>query len=237
MVDIARFSVSLCSPARSRAGGACFGVGLSAYPAEAHVFDFEELVHSILGTFAAEAGFLHAAEGRDLGGNDSGVDADNSGLEGFRDTPNAGHVSSIEVSSQAEFRVIREGNCLRFRLEPEERRDWTEGFFARDGHLRCDAGENGRLKKAAAECMAMPADEYFCTFGLRVANVAFDFQHRRVVNQRSLRGARFTARRRLQRFHCYCELRGKRIVDAVMDQHTVGANASLAGIAVLRCNG
>src|SRR6266404_691083 len=175
MVDIARFSVSLCSPARSRAGGACFGVGLSAYPAEAHVFDFEELVHSILGTFAAEAGFLHAAEGRDLRRNDSGVDADNSILEGFRDTPNAGHVSPVEVSSQSEFRVIREGHRLRIRFEPEERRDRAESFFTCHGHLRRDAGENGRLKKAAAERMAMPADEYFGTFGLRVANVAFDF--------------------------------------------------------------
>src|SRR6266436_5898334 len=148
---------------------------LAGDTAEAHIFDFEELVHSVLGTFAAEAGFLHAAEGRDLRRNDSGVDADNSVLEGFRDTPNAGHVSPVEVSSQPEFRVIREGNRLRIRLEPEERRDWAEGFFARNGHLRRDAGENGRLKKAAAECMAMSADEYLGTFGLRVANMAFDF--------------------------------------------------------------
>src|SRR5882724_12571294 len=148
---------------------------LSRDAAEAHVFDFEKLVHSILGAFAAEAGFLHAAEGRDLGGNDSSVDADNSVLERFGDAPNAGHVSAVEVSSQSEFRVIREGHRLRFRLEPEERRDRAESFFARDGHLRRDAGENGRLKKAAAECMAMPADEYFCTFRLRVANMAFDF--------------------------------------------------------------
>src|SRR6266436_392902 len=148
---------------------------LAGDTAEAHIFDFEELVHSILGTFAAEAGFLHAAEGRDLRRNDSGVDADNSVLEGFRDTPNAGHVSPIEVSSQPEFRIIRESDSLRFRLEPEERRDRAEGFFARNGHLRRDASENGRLKKAAAECMAMSADEYFGAFGLRVANVAFDF--------------------------------------------------------------
>src|SRR5882724_12329786 len=144
---------------------------LSRDAAEAHIFDFEKLVHSILGTFAAEAGFLDAAEGRDLGRNDSGVDADNSVLERFRYAPNAGHVSPVEVSSQAEFRVIREGNGLRFRLELEERRDRAEGFFTRNGHLRCDAGENGRLKKAAAECMAMSADEYFCSFRLRVANM------------------------------------------------------------------
>src|SRR5216684_168989 len=213
------------------------GIGLTVYAAEAHIFDFEELVHSILGTFAAKAGFLHAAKGRDLRGNDSGVDADNSVLECFRDAPNAGDVSSVEVSSQPEFGVIREGHRLRIRLEPKERRDRAEGFFARDGHLRRDAGENGRLKKAAAECMAMSADEYFCTFGPRVANVAFDFQHRRVVNQRPLRGARFETWGRLQRFHGHRELRGKRIVDAVMDQNPVRANASLAGIAVLRCDG
>src|SRR6266852_7726087 len=121
---------------------------LSRDAAEAHIFDFEELVHSV--------------------------------FERFDDAPNAGHVSPVEVRSQPEFRVIREGNRLRIRLETEEGRDWTEGFFARDGHLRRDTGENGRLKKAAAERMAMPADEYFCTLGLRVANMAFDFQHRRV---------------------------------------------------------
>src|SRR5882762_4660302 len=156
-------------------GGLSPNVGLSAYTAEAHIFDFEKLVHSILGTFAAEAGFFHAAEGRDLRRDDSGVDADNSVLERFRDAPNAGDISPVEISSQPEFRVIREGNGLRIRLEAKERRDGAEGFFARHGHLRCDAGENGRLKKAAAECMAMSADEYFCAFGLRVANVAFDF--------------------------------------------------------------
>src|SRR5712671_3470154 len=134
---------------------------LSRDAAEAHIFDFEELVHSILGTFAAEAGFLHAAEGRDLGGNDSGVDADNSVFERFGDAPNAGHVSPVEVRSQPEFRVIREGNRLRIRLEPEERRDWTEGFFTRDGHLRRDAGKNGRLKKRPPSAWRCPPTSIF----------------------------------------------------------------------------
>src|SRR5207244_12529048 len=67
----------------------------------------------------------------------------------FGDAPNAGDVSPVEVSSQSEFRVVRQGNRLRIRFEPEERRDWAEGLFTRNGHLRRDAGKNGRLKKAA----------------------------------------------------------------------------------------
>src|SRR5580704_6951634 len=110
--------------------------------AETEIFDFEIFVHTVLRAFAPDTGFFYAAEGRDLRGNDSGIDTDDAVFEGFSDAPHAGNVTTVEISGQAKFGVVREGDGVGFRLEPEERRDGTEGFFARDKHLRRDAGKN-----------------------------------------------------------------------------------------------
>ena len=88
---------------------------LGRYSAEAHVFDFEEFVHAVLGAFAAEAGLLHAAEGRDLGGNDAGVDADDAVFESFGDAPDAGDVAAVEIGGQAEFGVVGQRDGFGFR--------------------------------------------------------------------------------------------------------------------------
>src|SRR6516162_7696470 len=45
--------------------------------AHAEVFDLEQLLDALFRAFAADAAFLHAAEGRDLGRDDALVDADN----------------------------------------------------------------------------------------------------------------------------------------------------------------
>src|SRR5206468_9827973 len=61
----------------------------SGDPAEAQVLDLEKLLEPVLRSFAPEARFLHAAERRDLGRDDAGVDADDAVLERFGDAPDA----------------------------------------------------------------------------------------------------------------------------------------------------
>src|SRR3546814_14233568 len=52
-----------------------------SHAAHAEVLHLEEFLDAVLGAFAADAGFLHAAEGRDLGGDEAGVDAGHAGLD------------------------------------------------------------------------------------------------------------------------------------------------------------
>jgi hypothetical protein len=42
-----------------------------------HVFDFQELFHAVVGTFAAMSGFLDSAKRCHLGGKQAGIDANN----------------------------------------------------------------------------------------------------------------------------------------------------------------
>jgi len=78
---------------RSRTPNPCFSTSASRLgsgdAAKAEVFDFEILVHTVFGAFAAEAGFLYPAEGGDFGGNEAGVDTDDAVFESFGDAPDA----------------------------------------------------------------------------------------------------------------------------------------------------
>ncbi|MEH2530454.1 hypothetical protein V1277_003175 [Bradyrhizobium sp. AZCC 1588] len=46
------------------------------HPGHHHVFDLDIFLHAVMRAFAPQAGLLDAAEGRDFGGNEPGVDAD-----------------------------------------------------------------------------------------------------------------------------------------------------------------
>src|SRR5439155_1566288 len=81
------------------------------------------------------------------------------------------------------------------------------------------------------------AEEDFRSFGLGVADVAFDFLNGGVVNERSLRGAGFEAGSGLQRFDGHGELGSENVVDGVLNQQAIRAHASLAGIAILGGDG
>src|SRR5678816_916772 len=74
---------------------------------EAEILDFEVLLDPVLRTLAAQSGFLDAAERRDLGGDEAGVDADDPGLEAFRGTPHAADVAPIEVRGEPELGIVR----------------------------------------------------------------------------------------------------------------------------------
>ena len=70
---------------------------LTVDAAHAEVFDFEEFLDAVFRAFAADAAFLHAAEGRDLGRDDAFVDADDAVFERFGDAPDAADVAAVEI--------------------------------------------------------------------------------------------------------------------------------------------
>src|SRR5438132_7229317 len=71
----------------------------SVTSAEAHaeVFQLSVVEDPVLRALAAGARLLDASEGRDLGGDDSGVEADDAVLERLRDAPRARQVARVEV--------------------------------------------------------------------------------------------------------------------------------------------
>ena len=77
-------------------------------PAIAEVLDLEPLVDPVLRALAADAGLLHAAERRDLGRDEAGVDADDAVVERLRDAPDAADVAAVEVRGEAVRRVVRD---------------------------------------------------------------------------------------------------------------------------------
>jgi CRP-like cAMP-binding protein len=66
------------------------------YTPPSSVFDLDMFFH-VMRTFAAQATFLNAAEGRDFGGDETGIDADHAGLQRFRDPPDPAEIARIEV--------------------------------------------------------------------------------------------------------------------------------------------
>src|SRR5688572_25747304 len=126
--------------------------------ADQQILDLEVFLDSVLGAFAAQARLLHAAEGRDLGREDSAVDADHAGLHRFRNTENAADVAAVEVSSEPEFGVVDHRDRFRVGLEAKQRRNGTERLFARHLHCLRDAGENRRLEEKTAELVALAAE-------------------------------------------------------------------------------
>src|SRR5580698_11021954 len=83
----------------------------------------------------------------------------------------------------------------------------------------------------------MPSDEYFCTLGLRVADVAFDLFDGRVVNQGTLRRTCIQSWRGLQLLYGSGQFFSKHAVNGVLHEQAVRADASLASVAVLRSDG
>src|SRR6516225_803106 len=73
---------------------------LAVDAAHAEVFDFEKLLDAVFRAFAADAAFLHAAEGGDLGRDDALVDADDAVFEGLGDPPDAADVAAVEIGGE-----------------------------------------------------------------------------------------------------------------------------------------
>src|SRR4029078_4445976 len=132
------------------------------------------LVDSVLRALAAEPRLLDAAERRDLGRDEPGVDADPPVLESFGPAPHASEVARIEVRREPELRGVGELDRLGIGPEADQRRDRPERFLAEDLRLLRDAGQHGRLEERAAERMALAAREDLRAVRRSVADVVLD---------------------------------------------------------------
>src|SRR3954452_7674672 len=110
---------------RVRARSSCWPATafLHVDAAHAEVFDFEEFLDAEMRAFAADAAFLHAAEGGYLGRDDALVDADDAVFEGLGDAPDAADVAAVEIGGEAELGVVRHLDRLGLGLEAVKRRN------------------------------------------------------------------------------------------------------------------
>src|SRR5260221_12193156 len=87
---------------------------------DAEVLDLEPLLDAVLRAFAADAGFLDAAERRDLGGDEARVDAVDAVLERLGEAPDAARVARVVVRGEPVRRVVRRTDRFLFGREPRE---------------------------------------------------------------------------------------------------------------------
>src|SRR5215813_12682053 len=113
-----------------RKGGPAWPPLRQSDSAHAQVFDLQEVLDAVLRAFAAEAGFLHAAEGRHLGGDDARVDADDAVLDLLGHAPDAADVPAVEIGGETKLGVVGEADGVLLGLETEEWRDRAEGLLA-----------------------------------------------------------------------------------------------------------
>ena len=133
--------------------------------------------------FAADARLLHAAERRDLGDDEAGVDADHAVLERFGDAPDAADVARVEVRREPELGAVRELDHLVVGREADQRRDRTERLLAEDLHLRRDVRSAPSARRSAAERVPLAADRDLRAAARRVGDVVLDLLDR--VRRRS----------------------------------------------------
>src|SRR6185312_11421229 len=200
--------------------------------AEAQILDLEELLDAVFRALAPEPAFLDAAEGRHFGRDDALVDADDAVFEGFGHPPHAIDVAAVEIGGEAEFRVVGHLDRLGLGLETEERRHRTESLLARHLHGGGDIGEDGRLVEAAAQRVPVAADDHARALFERVADMLLDLLDRLHVDERADHRAGLGAGAHLHRLHRLGELAGERLIDAILDQQAIGADAGLPGVAV-----
>ncbi|MNS91257.1 hypothetical protein D3C72_1253380 [compost metagenome] len=98
-------------------------------------------------------------------------------------------------------------------------------------------GQNGRRKEVIAQLMGLAAQQYRGAVLHRVGDMLADFFHGGRINQRADGDTIIHAITDFQLGHCHLQLFGKGVVNAVLYQEAVGANAGLAGVAIFGRDG
>ncbi len=120
-------------------------------------------------------------------------------------------------------------------MEAKQRSDRSESFFIGDGHIRRYIDQQRRLEKEAAKRMTFAADGDFGAFIQSIANMLFHFFHRRHIDERTLADAFIHTVAHFQlRLHGLAEFCGKRVINTILHQNTIGADTGLPAIAVFR---
>ena len=137
---------------------------------------------------------LDAAERRDRGADESGVDADHAALERARHAPHAADIARVEIRGQAEFGVVGKPDGLGLVLEAEQRRHRSENLFLRQAHAGVHIGEHRGLVEGAAQRVPAAADQRLGAAAHRLADELFHLGQRRLIDQRTLLDTRIQRR-------------------------------------------
>ena len=138
---------------------------------------------------------------------------------------------AVEVGGEAELRGIGHFDRLRFRIETEQRRHRPEGFLA----PRASQSSRRRARSVRRRCRRARRLPPVRMRALRggIGEVCLDLLQSGCIDQRSLHDVRLAAGADLQHRHARCELLRKGLINAGLHQKAVGADAGLAGVAVL----
>ena len=164
--------------------------------AHAEVLDLQELLDAVVRALAAEAGLLDAAERRDLGRDEAGVDADDAVLERLGDAPDAADVAARR--SRRRGRTRCRWPCAIASSSVSKRKSGATGpkVSSRATVISgVDVGEDGRLEEACrrargacrrpAPCAPLPTASAMCSSTFSTAAV---------VDQRAAADARLQCR-------------------------------------------
>src|SRR5690606_31283164 len=77
-------------------------------PGRADVLRLDELEHTFVGTFTAQAALLHPTERRRRIGDEPAVDPQDACLDGFRRPQGTAEVTAEDVRSESELGAVRE---------------------------------------------------------------------------------------------------------------------------------
>ena len=151
-----------------------------------HRLEVQEFVDAVFRAFAADAGFLDAAEGGDFRGDEACVHADHAELQALADAPGAGEIAREGVGGEARAAVVGEAECVLLGLEADEAGDRAEGFLTGEERVGSDIAEDGGLIECAAVLVAVGAGKGLRAMTERIGDVSFDLLERLLVDERAL---------------------------------------------------
>ena len=148
---------------------------------------------------------------------------------------NAAHIARIKIGRQPVFRVIRHADRFLIVLEAEQGDHRAKNLLACERHIFCDIAHNGGFKEGAAQRMPLAAQGDFGPFLRGVADQLLHLLDRRHIDQRPLFDTGSHSVADFERSNRARKLFRKCIIDAVLNQEPIRANAGLAHVAEFRC--
>ncbi len=119
------------------------------------------LQDAVFRSLAASTRLLDAAEGGDLGGDETGVETDDGVRRRLGHPPASRKIAGLAVAGETKLCVVGRLNDVCLRREPKKRRHGSEDLLARHRHLWRYPGEDGWLEEGATERVLLAAGEDF----------------------------------------------------------------------------
>ncbi len=195
---------------------------------------FEIFLDSGRTAFAAKAGLLDAAERGDLHRHAAGIETNHAELQRLAHAPRTVQVLGEEIGGQSEWRGIGDGDRFGLIVKPEQRRHRPECFLAGEAHGGGGAFQHHRRNIAATFRQGFSRGNIFGSECQGIGDMGANLGDGGIVDHRPDIGASRGARADLHGVDPRRQPFGEGIINAVLHQQTVGADAGLAAIAEFR---